>query len=199
MNEKGKICVFGASSKRIERSYTDEAYKLGRLIAQNGFGCINGAGAEGLMRAVSDGVLDAGGTVTGVIPQFMVENRWNYDRITETIVTPDMHTRKEKMVELSCGIITLPGGCGTMEELLEMFTWRQLGIINKPLIVLNTLGYYTPLFEMMKRSVVLGFMNDVYTRIWRIAKSPREAIDIMMKELSKGTEPLPSKLPTDIE
>ena len=193
MSEKGKICVFGASSDRIENTYTEEAYELGKLMAQNGWGCVNGAGSAGLMRAVSDGVLDAGGTVIGVIPQFMVDNGWGYDKLTETVVTPDMHTRKEKMAKLADAFVVLPGGCGTIEEVMEMYTWRQLGIINKPIILLNTVGYWNPLVEMIDRSGKLGFMIHSHTRLWTLARSPKEVLIKLERELADGPKTIESK------
>lgn len=183
MEKKGKICVFGASSDRLENTFTETAYELGVLMAQRGWDCVNGAGSAGLMRAVSDGVLDNGGLVTGVIPKFMVDNGWEYDRLSEMIVTPDMHTRKEKMVELADAFIVLPGGCGTLEEVMEIYTWRQLGIINKPIILLSTVGFYKPLVEMIDRCGTLGFMQHSHTRLWKVARTPKDALDKLEREL----------------
>ena len=148
-SERAKICVYCASSGRIDQAYVDDAYQLGKLLAQNDMDCVNGAGAVGLMRAVSDGVLDAGGHVTGVIPKFMVDNGWCYDRLLEVIITPDMHERKQQMAEMTDAVIALPGGCGTLEELLEAITWRQLGISQRPIVLLNTRGYYDSLIAML--------------------------------------------------
>lgn len=193
MEKKGKICVFGASSDRLENTFTETAYELGVLMAQRGWDCVNGAGSAGLMRAVSDGVLDNGGLVTGVIPKFMVDNGWEYDRLSEMIVTPDMHTRKEKMVELADAFIVLPGGCGTLEEVMEIYTWRQLGIINKPIILLSTVGFYKPLVEMIDRCGTLGFMQHSHTRLWKVARTPKDALDKLERELKEGVEPVPQK------
>lgn len=193
MEKKGKICVFGASSDRLENTFTETAYELGVLMAQRGWDCVNGAGNAGLMRAVSDGVLDNGGLVTGVIPKFMVDNGWEYDRLSEMIVTPDMHTRKEKMVELADGFIVLPGGCGTLEEVMEIYTWRQLGIINKPIILLSTVGFYKPLVEMIDRCGTLGFMQHSHTRLWKVARTPKDALDKLERELKEGVEPVAQK------
>lgn len=193
MEKKGKICVFGASSDRLENTFTETAYELGTLMAQRGWDCVNGAGSAGLMRAVSDGVLDNGGFVTGVIPQFMVDNGWEYDRLSEMIITPDMHTRKEKMVELADAFIVLPGGCGTLEEVMEIYTWRQLGIINKPIILLSTVGFYKPLVEMIDRCGSLGFMQHSHTRLWKVARTPKDALDKLERELKEGVEPVTAK------
>lgn len=193
MEGKGKICVFGASSDRLEATFTETAYKLGAMMAQHGWECVNGAGSEGLMRAVSDGVLDGGGRVTGVIPQFMVDKGWEYDRLTQLIVTPDMHTRKEKMVQLADAFIVLPGGCGTLEEVMEIYTWRQLGIINKPIILLSTVGFYKPLVEMIDRCGTLGFMKHSHTRLWTVARTPKDALDKLERELASGVRPVDEK------
>ena len=193
MEKKGKTCVFGASSDRLENTFTETAYELGVLMAQRGWDCVNGAGSAGLMRAVSDGVLDNGGLVTGVIPKFMVDNGWEYDRLSEIIVTPDMHTRKEKMVELADAFIVLPGGCGTLEEVMEIYTWRQLGIINKPIILLSTVGFYKPLVEMIDRCGTLGFMQHSHTRLWKVARTPKDALDKLERELKEGVEPVAQK------
>ena len=193
MEKKGKICVFGASSDRLENTFTETAYELGVLMAQRGWDCVNGAGSAGLMRAVSDGVLDNGGLVTGVIPKFMVDNGWKYDRLSEMIITPDMHTRKEKMVELADAFIVLPGGCGTLEEVMEIYTWRQLGIINKPIILLSTVGFYKPLVEMIDRCGTLGFMQHSHTRLWKVARTPKDALDKLERELKEGVEPVAQK------
>ena len=186
MEQKGKICIFGASSDRIENTFTETAYELGTLMAQQGWACVNGAGSAGLMRAVSDGVLDHGGHVTGVIPQFMVDNGWEYSRLPELIVTPDMHTRKEKMVELADAFIVLPGGCGTLEEVMEIYTWKQLGIINKPIILLSTVSFYKTILEMIDRCGTLGFMQGEHTRLWTVARTPKDAMLKLEKELSDG-------------
>ncbi len=190
MEIKGKICVFGASSDRIENTFTETAYELGALMAQQGWACVNGAGSAGLMRAVSDGVLDHGGFATGVIPQFMVDNGWAYNRLSELIVTPDMHTRKEKMVEMADAFIVLPGGCGTLEEVMEIYTWKQLGIINKPIILLSTVGFYKPLVEMIDRCATLGFMQTAHTRLWKVACTPKDALLKLEKELKEGPQPV---------
>lgn len=184
--KKGKICVFAASSNRVDSCYTDDAYELGRVMAVHGWDCVNGSGGMGLMRAVSDGVLDAGGHVTGVIPKFMVDNAWGYDRVTEEIITSDMHERKEMMNSLSDAVVALPGGCGTLEELLEVITWRQLAIITKPIVLLNTAGYFDPLVQMLERSVEQGFMKTTHSCLWTVAATPLEAVEAIEKQLAEG-------------
>lgn len=193
MVEKISICVFGASSRDLDESYIEAARELGTLMARRGWRCLNGAGSEGLMRAVSDGALDAGGEAIGVIPQFMIDNGWQYDRLTRIIATPTMHERKSTLASMSQAVIALPGGCGTMEELLEAITWRQLNIAAKPIVLLNTLGYYDHLVLMLKQAIDHGFMKASHHRLWRVAQSPAQAIEIIDQELSQTITPAESK------
>ncbi len=173
---KGNVCVFCASSANIDGRYLEAARELGKLLAQGGWRCVNGGGAVGLMGAVTDGALDAGGQVTGVIPKFMVDNGWCYDRLEDVIVTADMHQRKHMMSEMADAVIAMPGGVGTFEELLETLTWRQLGIVKTPVIILNTLGYYDPLLAMLHHAIDEGFMRPDHSRLWTVAATPAEAI-----------------------
>ena len=118
MNQINSVCVYSASSTKIDAVYFQAAETLGRLFAEHHIRLINGAGSIGLMCSVADAVLKNGGEVTGVIPRFMVEQNWHHTGLTELIEVESMHERKQKMANLSDGIIALPGGCGTLEELL---------------------------------------------------------------------------------
>lgn len=178
------ICVFGASSSKIASKYTDAAYQLGRLLANENICCINGAGREGIMRAVSDGVLDANGKVIGIIPQFMVDNGWQYDRLSEIMTTPDMHTRKSLMAERSDAIVAMPGGCGTMEELMEIITWRQLGLFKGLIIIFNVDGYYNDLLNMLSRSIQEDFMKSSHANLWKTASDAIEVIHLLKNSQS---------------
>ncbi len=171
------VCVFCASSANIDVRYLEAARELGTLLAQGRWRCVNGGGAVGLMGALTDGALDAGGEVTGVIPKFMVDKGWCYDRLEDVIVTADMHQRKQMMSDMADAVIALPGGVGTLEELLETLTWRQLGLVKKPVIILNTLGYYDPLLSMLQHAIDEGFMKPSHNQLWTVAATPQEAID----------------------
>jgi uncharacterized protein (TIGR00730 family) len=129
------------------------------------------------MRACADAVLNSGGEAVGVIPQFMVDRNWHYEDMTELIITKDIHERKRKLAKMADALIALPGGCGTFEELLEAITWKQLGIINKPIVILNTDGYYTPLIEMLEKAVREHFMREEHLRLWTVASTPEEALE----------------------
>lgn len=180
---RGYVCVFGASGRELPNIFTNDARELGTLLAKNRWGCVNGAGSEGLMRAVSDGVLDGGGEVVGVIPQFMVDKGWHYERLTQLIVTHDMHERKERMNALSVATVALPGGCGTLEELLELITWRQLHLTDKPIIILNTDHYYDHLLAMLERAGHDGFMRPTRRQLWHVASTPAQALAQLEREL----------------
>lgn len=173
------VCVYCASSTKIPSVYFDAAERLGQLLAEQGINLINGAGRQGLMGRMSDATLACGGTVTGVIPHFMVEQGWHHHGLTRLIETETMHERKQLMAELSDGVIALPGGCGTMEELLEIITWKQLGLYLNPIIILNTDGFYDPLLTLLKQAIGQNFMRREHENIWQVASTPEEAIDLL--------------------
>lgn len=179
MNEIKSVCVYSASSKQIAPVYFEVAEELGRLLARKRINLINGAGCIGLMAATSNAALAEGGTVTGVIPRFMVEQGWHHQGLTRLVETDTMHERKQLMAEMSDGVIALPGGCGTLEELLEIITWKQLGLYLKPIVILNIDGYYNPLLEMLKNAIDGNFMRKEHQAIWQVASTAEEAIDML--------------------
>ena len=179
MNAIQSVCVYSASSTKIADCYFRAARELGELLGHHGIRLVNGAGNLGLMRACADACLEAGGQVTGVIPRFMVEQGWQHPGLTELIETEDMHTRKQTMARLSDGVIALPGRCGTLEELLEIITWKQLGLYLNPIVVLNTNGFYDPLLKMLDRAAEEHFMRPAHLDIWKVASTPTEAIDLL--------------------
>jgi uncharacterized protein (TIGR00730 family) len=159
--------------------YFRAAGELGKLLAQNQIACINGAGNEGLMAGVTDAVLENGGKVTGIIPQFMVDSGWCHSSLTERIITPDMHTRKQLMASLSDACIALPGGIGTMEELLEIITWKQLGLYSKPVVILNIHHFYDDLLRMLKKAEQEKFLLLNPSLSWSVAETPGEALKML--------------------
>jgi uncharacterized protein (TIGR00730 family) len=179
MNQIKNVCVYSASSTKIAPVYFAVAEELGQLLALRGINLINGAGSIGLMAATSNACLEAGGTVTGVIPHFMVEQNWHHKGLTQLIETETMHERKQIIAEMSDGIIALPGGCGTMEELLEIITWKQLGIYLNPIVILNIDGFYNPLLEMLQRAIDGNFMRPEHQNIWQVATSAQQAIELL--------------------
>lgn len=153
-----RVSVYCASSSQIAETYKREAYKLGKLLAQEGVACNYGGGSVGLMGELAQAMIDSGGAITGVIPQFMVDQGWN-NPMVDTVVVGTMHERKRRMVEDADAAVALPGGLGTFEELLEVITWKQLGLFLKPIILLNVGGYYAPLLSMLEKSVEERFMR----------------------------------------
>lgn len=180
-NDKKAIVVYGASSNDIDPIFKDAARQLGRLIARQGLATVCGGGKAGLMAAAIEGATEEGGKTIGVLPQFMVERDWQHPALSEMIVTPDMHTRKETMARLSMAAIACPGGCGTFEELLEIITWRQLNLYSGQVVILNTNGYYDPLIDMLRRTVEYGFMRPDHTALWHVAITPEEAIEMALR------------------
>jgi hypothetical protein len=174
------ITVYCASSTKIHPDYFADARAIGEGLARRGIGLINGAGHMGLMGAASNACLAAGGEVTGVIPTFMVEQNWHHTGLTHLIETADMHERKQTMAHLSDGCIALAGGCGTLEELMEVITWKQLGLYLKPIVILNTRGYYDPLLQQFQRGIEEHFLGERHAGIWRVAQTPEEAIDLVL-------------------
>lgn len=178
-NRITSVTVYCASSTQIDECYFSAARQLGKLLAEKQIRIVNGAGSIGLMKAVSDAALEAGGEVTGVIPSFMVEQGWHHQGLSELRVTETMHERKQLMAELSNGIVALPGGCGTLEELLEIITWKQLGLYVHPIIILNTKGYFDALIEMLHHAVDEHFMRPQHKGIWQVANTPEEAVELL--------------------
>lgn len=156
--------------------YAEAARELGALMARRGHTLVNGAGRTGLMGAVAEACMQAGGEAVGVIPRFMVEQGWQHDGMSRLVVTDDMHRRKETMAAMADACIALPGGVGTLEELLEIITWKQLGLYLKPIVVLNTGGYFDALLAQLERAVEENFMRELHRNIWSVAATPAEAL-----------------------
>ena len=179
MNNINSVCVYCASSTQIAPVYFEAAEELGHLLGERKLRVINGAGNIGLMCTVSDATLEAGGTVTGVIPRFMVEQGWYHKGLTERIEVDTMHERKQLMADMADAVIALPGGCGTLEELLEIITWKQLGLFLNPIVILNVNHFYDSLLEMLQKAVDENFMHKRHADIWAVASTPTEAIQLI--------------------
>src|SRR5690554_1663219 len=186
MSEKElSVVVYCASSAEIDRVYGDTATRLGELLAENGVACINGAGRQGLMGALNDSVIRRGGKVKGVIPRFMVEAGWCHDRLGETIITETIHDRKAYMARAADAVIALPGGLGTLEELAEILTWKQLGLYKNPIIILNANDYYSPLLHFLEKMMEEKFLNTRYREMWEVATTPEEAVALLESHFKK--------------
>jgi len=173
------VVVYCASSSQIDQHYFDAAAQLGELLALNGITCINGAGKHGLMGALNDSVLRNGGKVKGVIPRFMADAGLGHDHLTETIITETIHERKAAMAYQSNAAVALPGGVGTLEELAEIITWKQLGLYSNPIVLLNTDHYYDHLLAFFDKMIEDKFLKSAYREIWKVANNPAEVIDYL--------------------
>ena len=174
------ITVYCASSVTVAKVYFEAAESLGKEIVRRGLPLITGAGSMGLMGAVNDAAIKAGGITIGVIPQFMVDRGWHHKGLSRLEITDGMHSRKELMAELSRAAIALPGGIGTFEELLEIITWRQLGLYHGNIVILNVNGYYDDLLKMLDTAIGQKFMKPDHKMLWSVAQSPEEAIEMAL-------------------
>lgn len=156
------VSVFCGANTGTDPVYKLSAFNVGVALAQKGIHLVFGGGKVGLMGAVADGALSAGGKVTGVIPTFLKVKELAHEGLTELIVVPSMHERKMAMFELSEGTITLPGGFGSMDEIFEILTWGQLGLHQQPTALFNINGYYDALLAQMERMIADGFLKKQY-------------------------------------
>lgn len=186
MNEvvKNGVVVYCASSQAVDERFLESARTMGALIAEAGFTLVNGGGVRGLMAATIDGALAHGGEAVGVLPRFMVEKGWAHPGLTRELVTETMHERKALMARMSCAAVALAGGIGTLDELCEMMTWRQLGLFEGPVVLVNTAGFYDPFIEMLERMRELRFMRDDKLPV-RVVNTPAEAMDVIKSECER--------------
>lgn len=173
------ICVYCGSSDRMNQMYTDAAREMGAAIAKRGMTVIYGAGSTGLMGSIADGALEAGGEVTGVIPEIFNTPVLAHTGLTRLEVVENMHVRKARMAELADAFIALPGGFGTFEELFEMLTWAQIGLHSKPVGVLNTNHYFDPLLELVEHARREGFIYDEHRSLLLSAEQPEGLLDAL--------------------
>lgn len=178
-NHMENMAVFCGSSDGNDALIIEAAYALGGILAKENIDLVYGGSKLGLMGRVAEGVLENGGKVTGVIPDFLKTKEVVHSNLTELVTTEDMHERKMKMNELSDGFIALPGGFGTFEELFEIVTWAQLGLHKKPIGLLNINGFYDDLIEMLKTMVRKGLLKKENFDILLIAEDAAELLEKM--------------------
>jgi len=171
-----RICVYCASSEQVAEQYLDAAHELGHILARAGVTVVYGGGRLGLMGRLAEGSLAAEGKIIGVIPRFMQQLEWGHGGLTELHLVEDMRERKHRMLLDSDAVIALPGGCGTLEELLEAITLKRLGLYFNPIIIVNVAGFFDPLIAMLERCVCEGFMGPEHSRMWQLVASPGEVI-----------------------
>jgi len=174
-----RLCVFCGSSSGSRPVHAAQARHLGELLAARRIGLVTGGGHIGLMGVIADAVLAAGGEAIGVIPQALVDRELAHRGMTEMRVVETMHQRKALMADLSDGFIALPGGFGTADELFEILTWRQLGIHNKPVGLLNTEGYFDPLLSWLDGTVAEGFVRQAHRDLLLVAQDAKPLLDLL--------------------
>ncbi|CAA2136500.1 MULTISPECIES: TIGR00730 family Rossman fold protein [Methylobacterium] len=182
------VCVYCGSGFGGDPAFAEAAAALGRSLAEAGLGLVYGGGNVGLMGTVAQAVLDAGGHVTGIIPDFLKSRERMLDAIQETIVVGDMHTRKRLMFERSDAFVALPGGIGTLEELVEQLTWAQLGQHKKPILLLSIADFWTPLLTLLDHMRDQGFIREGLELNYLVAKDAAEVIGLLQSQ-SAETSP----------
>ena len=176
---KSTIAVFCGSKNGEDPVYIQHAMELGFGLAKAGISIIYGGGNKGLMGALANGLLEAGGQITGVIPTLLIEWEHQHEGLTELVITEDMHQRKKIMYERCHAAVILPGGFGTLDELFEMLTWNQLNIHNKKIFILNSAGFYSHLILHMQHLQDAGFLyGDLSSRI-HVFDTPEEIINVL--------------------
>lgn len=173
------VAIYCGSSDSVSESFLSSAKRIGKLVAERGIRVVYGAGSTGMMGAVANAALEAGGEVFGVIPEIFDSPHLAHSGLTRYEVVPDMHTRKAMMAENSDGFIALPGGFGTFEEFLEVLTWSQIGIHEKPIGLLNTDGYYNTLLKFFEEVKEKGFTYKEHNELFQSDSEPEKLLDLM--------------------
>lgn len=179
-DEIKKVAIYCASSTKIRPIFFEAADRLGRLFATNGLHMIYGAGNMGLMGKMADALIEEGGTMTGVIPQFMVEQGWHHPKCTELIVTEDMANRKTWIWQHADALVALPGGIGTLDELSEILVLKQLGVLTHPIVILNTDGYYDALLVALDKMVEEHFLLPLHQDMYKVVREPEDVLPAIL-------------------
>ena len=175
------VTVFCASSTRVPQKYIDATNKVGMELSRHGIGVFYGAGAVGLMGTLADTILSNNGKATGIIPHFMKELEWAHNNLSDLIVVDNMPLRKQMLIDSGDAVLALPGGCGTLDELLEVITLKQLGQYKNPIVILNSDGFYNSLIDMLDKMVEENFMRDTHRKIWTLVQHPEEIVPALQQ------------------
>lgn len=175
------IAIFCGSSSGSDAIFTENATLLGEAIAKRGYGIVYGGAHVGLMGAVANGALSKGGEVIGIIPDFLKQKELEHNHLTQIHIVDTMHERKAMMCDLSDGVIALPGGYGTMDELFEMLTWAQLSLHKKPIGLLNIDGFYDPLIALSEKMIEKKFVKEEYRNLWIVEEDIETLLDKMLE------------------
>ena len=176
-----RICVYCASSANIAPVYVEHAIEFATILANNNIQLVTGGGRAGLMGVLSDKMIEMGGTTVGVMPHFMKDVEWHHENLTEMIWTDTMSQRKELMIENVDAVVTLPGGCGTMEEFMETLSLKRLGMFTKPMVILNTINFYDPLFDLLDAMLRENFLGSKHRDMWEEVNEPGDILDAIQR------------------
>jgi len=182
------ICVYCGSRPGVDPAYMSGATEFGISLAQQGWRLVYGAGDVGLMGAVARAAQSAGGDTFGVIPTHLMRQEVGKTDLTRFVVTENMHERKKVMYMNSDAIVVLPGGAGSLDEFFEVLTWAQLGLHAKPIVLLNTNGYWTPLIHLIDHAIAQGFADASLTGFISVADTPADAMELLRSALSRSTD-----------
>ncbi len=173
------VCVFCGSSSRVDETYRRAAERLGTELASRGIVLVYGGGRVGLMGVLADAALAAGGRVVGVIPRFLVDLEVAHSGLTELRIVGDMHERKRTMAELADAFVVLPGGLGTLEEAIEVITWKQLGLHERPVVLVDERGYWRPLWGLVDHMIAEGFAHPEHAELFTTVASVDAVFDAL--------------------
>jgi len=168
------VCVYCASSRSADAAYREAATRLGAVLAEHNLGIVYGGGAVGSMGALADGALSRGGRIVGILPRFMAELEWGHPGLSELQVVEDMRSRKHRMLTHSAAVVALPGGTGTLEELLEALTLKRLGLYLNPIVLVNTRGFFNSFSTLMSRCIEERFMDERHRQMWQLVEEPEQ-------------------------
>lgn len=171
------LCVYCGSSTGVEAGHLEAAALLGRLAAERGITIVFGGGQVGLMGALADGALAAGGRVIGIIPEHLQYREVGHCGVSELIVVDSMHSRKLRMFELADAFCTLPGGLGTLDETFEIITWKQLGLHDRPIVLVDLGGYWQPLFRLIEHQLACGYVRPQHARLFDVVERVDQVFD----------------------
>lgn len=174
--EVRSVCVYCASSTQADAVYLDAAEQLGRILARNGIAIVYGGGGVGAMGRLADGALAEGGEVSGVIPGFMKELEWFHAGLTDLRVVADLHERKRELIRAVDAVVALPGGSGTLDELLEAISLKRLGVFVGPIVMVNTGGFFDPCLELLDRCIEARFMDPRHRDMWQVVGESEEVL-----------------------
>src|SRR5438132_4152426 len=182
------VCVYCASSRTAHPEYRAAARRLGEVLAGEGVGIVYGGGAAGSMGALADGALSKGGHVVGILPRFMADLEWGHKGLSDLQLVEDLRTRKHMMLTLSQAAIALPGGSGTLEELLEAITLKRLGLYLNPILLVNTRGFFNPLLDALDHAIEEHFMDERHAQMWEVVSQPEEVPEALRRAPAWGAD-----------